>query len=144
VSGDRIDTLPPEHATRWPADIPPWPAGHPSSSPAEDFRLRVKRRTTTCLLQLAGEFDICSTGRVQAALDGALRAVTRRVVFDLREVTFLDMAGLMTIIRANERSRTELFDLQVVPPAGLARRVFTLTRVGNELTMLDAVAGESL
>ena len=65
-------------------------------------------------------------GRVEDTLERAMRAMTRHVVFDLRNVTFLDLAGLMTLLRANERSRDALFDVQLIPPEGLASRVFTL------------------
>ncbi|MDQ3675660.1 MAG: STAS domain-containing protein, partial [Actinomycetota bacterium] len=64
-------------------------------------------------------------------------AYTRHVVFDLRELSSLDFAGLHTILRANERARSAAFDLVVVRPRGLANRVFTLTRAGEQLNMVD-------
>jgi anti-anti-sigma factor len=60
-----------------------------------------------------------------------------QVVFDLRELTFLDAAGLHTILRANERARDTGFEVIVVRPRGLANRVFTLTRAGQELKLVD-------
>ena len=90
------------------------------------FQLTVERDASTLLLRLGGEFDLSAIGRVEATLDRGLRALTRHVVFDLREVSFLDLAGLMTLIRANERSHHASFDVQVVAPTGLASRVFTL------------------
>jgi anti-anti-sigma factor len=107
----------------------------------DSFELIVEQQAATLLLHLAGEFDLSTIGRVEAALDRALRALTRHVVFDLRNVSFLDLAGLMTLMRANERSHHASFDVQIVPPAGLARRVFTLTRAGTELTMLAETPG---
>jgi anti-anti-sigma factor len=101
----------------------------------EVFRLTVEEDSATLVLRLHGDFDLLTMGRVEVALD-AIRKLTRHVVFDLREVSFLDMAGLMTLMRANERARSEPFDVKVVPPAGLANRVFTHTRAGSELTML--------
>ena len=105
----------------------------------DEFRLRIERRATTLLLRIAGEFDWSAVGHVEAALADAERVVTRHVVFDLRNVTFLDMAGLTALIRAHERSRAASFDVCVVPPSGRARRVFTLTRAGSILTMADGV-----
>ena len=125
-------------------------AGHPRGSNGShpvgrtpDFRLSVEDGGTTLLLRVAGEFDLACVGRVEAAL-GHLRAVTRHVVFDLRDVSFLDLAGLMTLIRATERSKRARFDVQIVPPDGLASRVFTLTRASSELTMLDSPPRELL
>ena len=89
-------------------------------------------------LRLMGEFDLAAVGRVENALDRVFQApTTRRIVFDLRRLLFLDAAGLRTILRANERARAGAFELVVVRPRGTANRVFTLTRAGLELSMVD-------
>ena len=103
----------------------------------EEFRLRIERRATTLVLRLSGDFDCCAVGDVEAALDDAVRVLTRHVIFDLRGVTFLDVAALTALLRANERSHSESFDVCVVPPPRRARRVFTLTRAGAILTLAD-------
>ena len=107
--------------------------------PQEEFRLRTERRGTTLLLRLRGEFDWCASGHVEAALDEAARVATQHIVFDLRQVTFIDMAALSALLRAEEHSRAKPFDVCVVPPAGRARRVFTLTRAGAALTLVDEI-----
>jgi anti-anti-sigma factor len=85
-----------------------------------------------------GEFDLAAVGRVENALDRVFQApTTRRIVFDLRRLIFMDAAGLRTILRANERARAVAFELVVVRPRGTANRVFTLTRAGLELSMVD-------
>lgn len=139
MSTVRIETSPKrrrEGHSRWPAGNPP--AGRPPAL-TEAFHLTVERDAATVLLRVGGEFDLSTMGRVEVALERALRWPPRHVVFDLRDVSFIDMAGLMTLIRANERSRAEPFDVHVIPPSGLARRVFTLTRAGAELTMIEEV-----
>ena len=89
-------------------------------------------------LRLMGEFDLAAVGRVENALDRVFQApTTRRIVFDLRRLIFMDVAGLRTILRANERARAGAFELVVVRPRGTANRVFTLTRAGLELSMVD-------
>ena len=102
----------------------------------EVFRLTVEEDAATLLLRVHGDFDLLTIGQVELALD-TIRELTRHVVFDLREVSFLDMAGLMTLMRVNDRSQREPFDVKVVPPAGHANRVFTHIRAGSELTMLE-------
>ena len=99
--------------------------------------LAVKEWDTTLLLRLAGDFDVAGVGPVERALDRMSRAPQpRRVVFDLRGLTFLDLAGLRTILRADARGRAESFEVVVVRPRGRANRVFTLTRAGEELSMV--------
>jgi anti-anti-sigma factor len=101
------------------------------------FELLVEDNDGTVHLRLIGEFDLAGVGPVEAELDRIQATETRRVVFNLEDVTFLDLAGLRTILRANDRALSESFDLVVVRPRGHANRVFTLTRAGQELTMLD-------
>ena len=128
--------------------------GEPSGSPAhpppqpprnDAFGLAVEEQGETLYLWLSGEFEWVYIGRVEAALERISAMVTRRVVFDLRGLSFLDLAGLKTILRANERARAERFDVIVVRPRGFLNRIFTLTRAGERLTMVDgfASAGES-
>ena len=89
-------------------------------------------------LRLMGEFDLAAVGQVENALDRVFQApTTRRIVFDLRRLIFMDAAGLRTILRANDRARAGAFELVVVRPRGTANRVFTLTRAGLELSMVD-------
>jgi anti-anti-sigma factor len=102
------------------------------------FHLAVEDSGATWCLRLMGEFDLAAVGRVENALDRVFQApTTRRIVFDLRRLIFMDAAGLRTILRANERARAGAFELVVVRPRGTANRVFTLTRAGLELSMVD-------
>ena len=99
--------------------------------------LAIEREGATLYVRLLGEFDRACVRRVEAVLDRISATFTRRVVFDLRALSFLDLAGLKTILRANERARTEPFDVVVVRPRGSLNRIFTLTRAGERLTMVD-------
>ena len=102
-----------------------------------DFCLAVKELGGTLHLRLTGEFDLACIGRVEAVLERVSDKDTSQVVFDLSELDFLDFAGLKTILRANERARDAAFDVVVVRPRGLANRVFTLTRAGEQLNLVN-------
>ncbi len=106
--------------------------GHP-------FDLRVEQAGTTFYLRLTGEFDAACVGRVEAAFERISEAQTTRVVFDLRGLSFLDLAGLRTILRADDRARSAPFDVAVIRPRGFANRVFTLTRAGAQLKLVDQI-----
>ena len=97
----------------------------------------VQESDATLHVRLAGEFDVAAVPLVERALDRLSRApVLRRLVLDLTAVSFLDLAGLRTILRADARGRAEALEVVVVRPRGTANRIFTLTRVGEELRML--------
>jgi anti-anti-sigma factor len=118
-----------------------FPSPHPPK--AHPFRLGVRQDGATLYLRLTGVFDWSCVGRVEGALERLSETPARRVVFDLMGLSFLDVAGLRTLLRANERARTERFELVVVRPTGLVKRIFTLTRAGTELRMVDRLPGTS-
>lgn len=93
---------------------------------------------STARVSLIGEFDLAGVGAVENALDRAFDTpATRRVVCDLRQLTFLDGAGLRTILRAHQRAPAAAVELVVVRPRGIVSRVFTLTHAGTELNIVD-------
>ena len=103
----------------------------------EPVRVRVEHRATAVLLRVSGEFDLCAVDHVERLFDRAIDDRTDRVVFDLRGVSFLDVCGLNTLLKANARARSESFALGVVPPPGPSARIFMATEAGGELFLLD-------
>jgi anti-anti-sigma factor len=103
----------------------------------EPVCVTVEHHATAVLLRVSGEFDLCAVDQVERSFDQAVDALTDRVVFDLRGVTFLDVCGLKTLLRANARARSESFALGVVPPSGPSARIFTATEASGELVLLD-------
>jgi anti-anti-sigma factor len=107
----------------------------PAASP---LILAVEESDSTLRLRIAGDFDLAGVGRVEHALDRLLDGpAPRRVVFDLRGLAFLDLAGLRTILRTDARGRTEAFEVVLIRPRGTANRIFTLTRAGERLSIID-------
>src|SRR3954451_464434 len=101
--------------------------------------LAVDESDSTLRLRLTGDFDVAGVRAVENALDRLCEApAPRRVVFDLRGLAFLGLAGMRTILRADARGRAEAFEVVVVRPRGIANRVFTLTRAGKLLRIVDA------
>jgi anti-anti-sigma factor len=100
--------------------------------------LTVTEAGTNLRLRLTGEFDLSGVRAVETALDRLDEApAPGRVVFDLRDLRFLDVAGLRAILRADARGRAEAFEVVVIRPRGMANRVFTLTRAAEQLRMVD-------
>jgi anti-anti-sigma factor len=106
----------------------------PAASP---LILAVEESDSTLRLRLTGDFDRAGVGAVENALHRVREAPpTRRVVFDLRGLAFLDLAGLRTILRTDAQGRAEAFEVVLIRPRGTANRVFTLTRAGERLTVV--------
>jgi anti-anti-sigma factor len=108
------------------------------TGPGPPLAVSVVPLGATSEVSLMGEFDLAGVRTVEHALDRAFRGpATRRVVFDLRRLTFLDGAGLRTILKAHQRALHAEVELVVVRPHGNANRIFTLTRAGQQLSVVD-------
>ena len=90
------------HATAPPTPFPASPPkphakrGRPAAEPI--FWLRAEKDGTTLILTLTGELDWAVIGHIEGALEQNRGRATERVVFDLRALTFIDIAGLRTIL----------------------------------------------
>ena len=101
---------------------------------ASPLLVAVEESNATLHVRLAGELDLAGVPLVEKALNRLSRAPElTRVVFDLAAVNFLDLA----VLRADARGRAEAFEVVVVRPKGVANRVFTLTRVGEQLNVVN-------
>lgn len=104
------------------------------------LKVTIERSGSTRLLRIAGELDMATAGQVQAALDRLDLDAATLVILDLRELDFLDVAGLKTILRADHCCRSHQARLTVIKPRGFAGRLFTLTRAHCELDLTDPPA----
>jgi anti-anti-sigma factor len=105
----------------------------------ECFSLDSRQAGSTLLLSLGGEFDWAATGRVEGALEDATDLPLDQVVFDLSDLTFIDLPALKVILKTQERALANGFQVRVVRPRGLANRIFTLTRAAETLEMVDHI-----
>jgi anti-anti-sigma factor len=103
------------------------------------FSVGAERNGSTLLLSLAGEFDWENSRHVEGALERACEVPLEHLVFDLSGLTFIDITGLKVILRTHETAPARGFDVTVVRPRGLANRIFTLTRAGETLEIVDRV-----
>ena len=114
-----------------------WNGGFARPGP---LTVAVEELGSTLLLRLTGELDLSTVGQAMVALDRVDADRTTLVVFDLQDLTFLDLAGLKTILRANEDCQGQGIRVRVIKPRGLASRVFSLTRAHLSLDLVDSRA----
>ena len=87
-------------------------------------------------IRTSGELDLMVSARLERALHLA-QANARLVVLDLRELTFMDSAGLHVIVDAATRARHHGRRLIVVRGPTDVDRVFTLTTTAREVEIVD-------
>jgi anti-anti-sigma factor len=88
-------------------------------------------------VHLAGELDIVTASQLEQTLDQSRREAPL-VVLDLRELEFIDSAGVHAIVNAAGRARESGRRLRLVRGSPSVDRVFTLAGYLDELD-IDAV-----
>jgi anti-sigma B factor antagonist len=87
-------------------------------------------------MRVTGELDIATAPQLEQTLrEAQLRA--RRVVLDLRELTFMDCAGIRPILAASNHARQAGADLVLVRGPSHVDRLFTLTGTSDAVTIVD-------
>lgn len=114
-----------------------------SSPPRSDgaFSVRSRRLPEGILLALRGELDLATVPVLEDALQNAERSHDL-VVVDLRDLTFLDSAGLHVLIGAEQRARRSGARLVLVQGPPQVRRLLELTGAIEQLHVVTDPTSE--
>jgi anti-anti-sigma factor len=123
----------------------------PTIAVADLTRHRFSRRSlapATCIVEPhrdaahvvpIGEFDIAVAPTVDARIAELHDSGFRRLVLDLRQVTFIDVCALRVIIKWTDAARGDgpaTFEVIGGPPH--VQRIFTLTGTADRIAFVDA------
>ena len=89
---------------------------------------------------LTGELDLSTTAQVEQELARVEGAGPATVALDLSRLTFLDSSGLRVIVSADKRARRENRRFAVVRGPDTVQRVFSITRLDEQLELVDDIA----
>ena len=76
--------------------------------------MEIQRMDGRTELALAGEFDASCVLRFERLIRDAAEEAMRRLVIDMRKVSFIDSTGLALLLRAEAASRQDGFELQIL------------------------------
>jgi anti-anti-sigma factor len=103
---------------------------------ARTFRVVVRQQADRTLVVPYGDLDLAGAPDLEAVL----AAQSGPVVVDLRQMRFVDLAGLRVLLEADARSRQDGMKLAFI--AGEAvRRVVERARLSDALTYVDPPLG---
>ena len=112
------------------------------STPAPDlFSCDVVRNGGHDWVRPAGDLDLDTVHRVEAALGGLREEGAADVVLDLRGLTFMDSTGLRLVIRWHTAAQDEGFRFAIVPGPEVVQRVFRLTGMDAHLPVAEPPPG---
>jgi anti-anti-sigma factor len=71
-----------------------------------DFRVEVRRTDDATVVTVSGELDLVSCTTLEEALEEVDGSHEGLLILDLREVDFMDSAGLAVVVRAHQRAES--------------------------------------
>ena len=97
-----------------------------------DFRVVVSEHAAGTMVVPEGELDVATAHELEAVL--AMQS--GKVVVDLRELSFIDLAGLRMLLEADARSRQNGMKLCFIP-GPTVRRLFELAELPDRLAYVE-------
>jgi anti-sigma B factor antagonist len=85
-----------------------------------------------------GDVDLATVGLLRDQVDELISVGFRRVLLDLRGVTFLDSTGLTLLVELYHASRAHRWELGVVEGRPEVQRLFDITGLRPVLPVVDA------
>jgi len=85
----------------------------------------------TPVLKLIGEIDISTVGRIRSAIEPVLAGQSDRIVFDLRDLRFMDSSGLTMLLAIAEK----VAEVELRNASQIIRTVIELTGLSSVFTI---------
>ena len=104
-----------------------------------DFTVDVCQVGAMAVVAPHGEVDLATVAAVRAALRSG--EVSARVVLDLRQVEFMDSAGLALIVEQMRRADRDGFGFAVVRGSDQVQKLLHVAGLAERLVVLDDVPG---
>jgi anti-sigma B factor antagonist len=104
----------------------------------QGFSVEIRQEHHASVVSVSGELDLVTTPTLQAELERAGAAAgAKRLILDLRGVSFMDSTGLSLLVKAQRRADAARRQLAVVKGTEQVVRLLTLTGVADRLTLID-------
>lgn len=118
------------------------PAGRLDSAPVAipSFELDVARDGDQAVIAPAGELDIATAPRLEAAIEEATGAGVTALVLDLRGLTFMDSTGLRALVQTHQRSQSDGFELSIWRGPRQIDRLFAVSGLEELLPLAEPPA----
>src|SRR4051794_30002583 len=95
--------------------------------------IEILRRDDMAVAMCRGELDASCAATLEARLRRALDEGVRDIVVNLRDVTFMDSAGLEALLRSAKHARWRYGHLFVTRPTPQVERLIQLTATDDKL-----------
>jgi anti-anti-sigma factor len=92
------------------------------------FTVKSEQRGHAAHLRLSGELDLATVAILEQSFGGAESNGFTAIVLDLQQLTFMDVSGLGSFLRAADRASRSGRDFSVLNAPAIVRRLLEVTR----------------
>jgi anti-sigma B factor antagonist len=85
----------------------------------------------------AGEIDLDTVSQVRDRMDELRAAGFKRLILDLRAVTFLDSTGIRLVLETDASARADGFEFGLIEGPAKVQRAFEITGLRSALPFID-------
>jgi anti-sigma B factor antagonist len=100
------------------------------------FRCDIAQRDDSTYLRPEGDLDMSTVDELGRVLDAARADGARRIIVDLRGLSFMDSTGISLLTRYNNAASLDGFDLALVQGHKRIARLFSLTGLDEYFTFV--------
>jgi anti-sigma B factor antagonist len=115
--------------------------GHETEAPPPPLRVDVWPAGEVVHVRPVGEIDLDTASQVRDRLDELTSAGFRRLILDLRGVTFLDSTGLRLVLETDASARADGFEFGLIEGPETVQRAFEITGLRGALPFVDPPPG---
>jgi anti-anti-sigma factor len=101
--------------------------------PQQLFQVDVRLHRNVVHLVALGELDLATADQLRAQLNELLTAGFKRLIIDLRQLTFIDSTGLALLVRYHEAAQNNGWQLSLIQGPPQIQRLFKLTGLLDRL-----------
>ena len=102
------------------------------------FACDVSRERDTASIRPVGDLDLGTVPILAGQVAQLRKAGCRQLIFDLRDLAFIDSSGLRFLLVCHAESDQDGFTMALVPGPPAVQRLFELTDTRDRLPFIDA------
>jgi len=91
------------------------------------------------LVEVAGEIDIATVSLLAKALGDAVRCGRGNLILDAQNLTYIDSAGIQTLVSTQQKLETQGRKIAVVGCHGIFHKLISTSRLENRFPMYSTV-----
>lgn len=103
------------------------------------LKVDVRDEGDVTIIEARGECDLITSRKLKEASDGLFSTGRCKLIFDLREMNYIDSSGFRVLLEAKNKAVERGGDIALVSLTAPVERVYTLLRLNEMVLRTDTV-----